>query len=347
MCRHEAERIEMKRYGNLFDRIVSLDNLRLADEKARKGKKNRYGIRVHDRHREENILRLHELLKSGQYRTSPYDTFIIHEPKERVIFRLPYYPDRIVHHAIMNIMEPIWVGIFTADTCSCIKKRGINEARKRMMRYLVDKEGTRYCLKTDIHKFYPSVDHEILKGIVRRKIKDTRLLSLLDEIIDSTDGLPIGNYLSQYLSNLYLTYLDHHIKEVLKVRYYIRYADDMVFMASSKAELVRVLDFLKAGLSELKLELKGNEQIFPIADNREDRHGRGVDFVGFVFYHSQTMMRKSIKQSFARKCAWLNRTGVAGRNYRMGVSSWLGWAKYSNSYNLCDTISKNKLTWVR
>ena len=108
----------MKRIGNLFEKVISIENLQLADEKARKGKSRSYGVRVHDRNREANIFKLHEDLKNGRYRTSEYSIFTIHEPKERVIYRLPYYPDRIVHHPVMNVLEPIWVSVFTRDTYS-------------------------------------------------------------------------------------------------------------------------------------------------------------------------------------------------------------------------------------
>ena len=131
-----------------------------------------------------------------QSTTYKYDTFIIREPKERLIFKLPYYPDRIVHHAIMNILEPIWRSVFITNTYSCIKKRGIHKALYDIQSALKDKQNTVYCLKLDVRKFYPSIDHEILKQIVRKKIKDNKLLALLDGIIDSVEGVPIGNYLS-------------------------------------------------------------------------------------------------------------------------------------------------------
>jgi retron-type reverse transcriptase len=156
----------VKRLGNLYDNICSLENLRLADEKARKGKLRSRGVVRHDRNREQNLLALHERLKNGAFRTSKYEIFTIHEPKEREIYRLPYYPDRIVHHAVMNILEPVWVSIFTADTYSCIKKRGIHAAAKKVKEALREyPEATKYCLKTDIRKFYPSIDHDILKQI--------------------------------------------------------------------------------------------------------------------------------------------------------------------------------------
>lgn len=203
----------MKRLSHLHEKIYSKENLQLADKKARKGKLWQYGVRLHDKNREENIATLHEMLRNKTYRTSDYTKFIIYEPKEREVYRLPYFPDRITHHAVMNILEPIFVSTFTADTYSCIKGRGIHAAVRNLRGALRDEPKTRYCLKIDIKKFYPNINHDILKSLLRRKFKDKDLLWLLDEIIDSADGLPIGNYLSQYLANFYLTYFDHWIKE--------------------------------------------------------------------------------------------------------------------------------------
>lgn len=206
-----------------------------------------------------------------------------------------------------------------------------------------DKEGTRYCLKIDIKKFYPSIDHEILKSIVRKKIKCERTLRLLDEIIDSAPGVPIGNYLSQYLANLYLAYFDHWVKEVKHVKYYFRYADDMVFLASTKEELHSLLIDIREYLSSLKLRLKGNEQVFPIKSSKWSKSGRGLDFVGFVFYHDQTLIRKSIKKNFCKGASRLNRVkGIKVEEYKQGICGWLGWAKYSDSRNLLRTIIKSE-----
>lgn len=243
----------MKRIGNIFDNVISLENLRLADEKARKGKLHSYGVQMHDKNRDANLIALHESLKNGTFKTSKYHIFKIYEPKEREIFRLPYYPDRILHHAVMNILEPIWVSVFNKDTYSCIKNRGIHACAKDVKRTLKhDPDGTRYCLKIDVRKFYPSIDHEILKQVVRRKIKDSRLLALLDEIIDSVpNGVPIGNYLSQYFANLYLAYFDHWLKEARGVKYYWRYADDIVILAPNK----ETLHFL---LHEIRVYLRDN-----------------------------------------------------------------------------------------
>lgn len=310
----------MKRINNLYERICSIENLEHADSIARKGKLNQPGVIKHDQNRDRNLQQLHEMLINKTYKTSPYTTFTIYEPKERIIFRLPYFPDRIVHHAVMNILEPIFVSTFTADTYSCIKKRGIHAAAAAVKSSLKDITGTRFCLKLDIKKFYPNVDHEILKQLLRRKIKDQDLLWLLDGIIDSADGLPIGNYLSQYFANFYLTYFDHWMKEQLQIKYYFRYADDMVILSVNKEYLHQVLNQIRNYLHEkLKLTVKDNYQVFPV-------DARGIDFVGYVFRHTHTLLRKSIKQSFARMLSRIKNP--------QSIASYRGWAVHCNSKNL-------------
>lgn len=318
----------MKRHANLFDSIISIENLQRADNNAQVGKYASYGVIQHNKNREQNILQLHESLKNGSYKTSQYDIFKIYEPKERTVYRLPYYPDRIVHHAIMLKLEHIFVSTFTADTYSCIKGRGIHKLVNNLKHDLNDVENTLYCLKIDIKKFYPNINHEILKQLLRKKIKDNQLLSLLDEIIDSADGVPIGNYLSQYFANFYLSYFDHWIKEAMQVKYYYRYCDDMIILSANKQELHKLLHQIKERLQiNLKLEIKDNYQIFPV-------HKRGIDFVGYVFFHTHTLLRKSIKKNFARK--------VAKNKQHKSIPSYTGWAKHCNSKNLLKKLLHNE-----
>ena len=331
----------MKRYGNLYDTIISVDNLRLADEKARKGKGKSYGVRIFDKDKENNLQRLHNVLASGEFRTSKYSTFFVYEPKEREIYRLPYYPDRILHHAIMNILEKIWVSTMTADTYACVKKRGIHKCAKKIKHDLKGEKDI-YCLKTDIRKFYPSIDHTVLKSVVRRKIKDKRLLKLLDEIIDSTDGVPIGNYLSQYFANIYLSELDHTIKEQFHIKYYYRYADDTVILSHSKEELHSVEKFMKEYLSGMKLTLKDNWRIFPVAKNVNDNTGCGIDFMGYVFYLEHTRLRKTIKKNFIKQAIKVGRHHITPELIRTYDSAWNGWCKHANAINLHNII-KNKV----
>ena len=311
-----------------------MENLRLADEKARKGKKRSRGVHLFDRDREGNLLRLREMLLSGNYHTSRYTFFQVHDPKERTIARLPYYPDRIVHHAIMNILEPIFTRLYTADTYACIRGRGGHLARKKIMQVMRrDPEGTRYCLKLDIKKYYPSVDHEILKGIIRRKIKDQRLLALLDEIIDSAPGLPIGNYLSQTLANVYLAYFDHYVKEVLHIRYYFRYVDDIVVFWPDKSLLRGLFTWIRVRLAGLGLQVKENWQIYPV-------ESRGVDFLGYVFRHTHIRLRKRIKHNIFRALRhYAHRLGLKGKDLRRAVGSYCGWLKYTDSKHLTQTLN--------
>ena len=314
----------MKRINNLFQIICSIENLQLADQKASKGKSKQYGVILHNRNKENNIRQLHEMLLDKKYKTSPYSIFKVYEPKEREVFRLPYFPDRIVHHAIMNVMEEIFMNCFTADSYSCIKGKGIHAAANAVKIALQDKDNTTYCLKLDIKKFYPNVDHEILKQLLRRKIKDADLLWLMDEIIDSADGLPIGNYLSQYFANYYLTFFDHWIKENKQVKYYFRYADDIVVLHSSKPYLHELLSEIKEYLqNNLNLTVKENYQVFPV-------EARSIDFVGYRFYHTHTLLRKSIKQNFAR--------AVKSGNNKKSIPSYMGWAKHCNSINLINKL---------
>lgn len=323
----------MKRYDNLYSKICSMENLRLADEKARKGKKRSRGVHLFDRDPEGNLQRLHALLLSGEYHTSRYTFFMVHDPKERTIARLPYYPDRIVHHAIMNVLEPIFTRLYTADTYACIKGRGAHLARKRIMGALRrDPQDTRYCLKLDIRKYYPSVDHDILKGILRRKFKDARLLALLDEIIDSAEGLPIGNYLSQTLANVYLAYFDHYVKETLRVRYYFRYVDDIVILSDSKDKLREILASLTSALAGLRLQVKPNWQVFPV-------EARGIDFLGFVFRHGYVRLRKRIKRNLFRALKHARKVCHSVKQIRLAVASYIGWLKYTDSKQLINSLN--------
>jgi len=318
--------LPVKRVSALYSKITDLENLRLADQKARKGKKYSRGVLLHDLSRDENIFKLHTTLCSNSFKTSPYFVFKIYTPKERDIYRLPYYPDRIVHHAILNILEPLWESLFTADTYSCIKGRGIHGAVRAIKRDLHDTENTRFCLKLDVRKFYPSIDHDILKQIIARKIKCPETLALLSEIIDSTSGVPIGNYTSQYFANLYLAYFDHWIKEQKQVKYYYRYADDIVVLAATKEELHQLFEEIKQYLAaNLKLDVKSNYQVFPVT-------ARGVDFVGYRFFHTHTLLRKSIKKRFARAVA------RKGNSLQVHAAYW-GWAKHCNSINLLKKLN--------
>lgn len=331
----------MKRFGNLYARICSYDNLEQAFYRASAGKKKRREVREFASDMEANLRRIEHKLRTHTYRTGAYSVFIKHEPKKRVIYKLPF-GDRVVHWAIMLVIQPIWVSNFTRDVYACVKGKGIHPCLRRLRRDLRDDpEGTAYCLKLDVRKFYPSIDHDLLKQVVRVKIKDPELLILLDEIIDSAPGVPIGNYLSQFLANLYLSELDHLIKERLGVRYYYRYADDIVLLAADKAALSGHLVFINHYLNhERALDVKRNYQIYPV-------ESRGVDFVGYVTRHDYCLARKRNKQNLCRRVAALRKKQVPDGVIRLKLASNLGFMQHCDSINLLNTIGMKKFSDVQ
>lgn len=326
----------MKKYRNLYSKVVDLDNIMLAHHNARKNKTSRCDVMKVDEDIEGFCKQIQQMLINHTYKTSEYHTFKIYEPKERIIFKLPYFPDRIVHHAIMNIMEPIWINQMIPQTYSCIKKRGIHKVLKQIQHDLKDRQNTQYCLKIDVKKFYPSIDHDTLKKIIRIKLADNKLLQLMDEIIDSSDGVPIGNYLSQFFANLYLAYFDRWVKEQKGIKYYYRYADDIVILHKDKHTLHTLLNDIIAYLKqELKLELKDNYQVFPV-------ESRSIDFVGYRIRHDYTLVRVALKKRYCRKNAKLIKKLTSYKYYRRKMASYLGWFKHANCYSLLIKTVKHK-----
>lgn len=346
----------MKRYGNLFDRLCTIDNINLADDNARKGKVKRYSIKKHDDNKLFDNEQLVHILCNHLYKTSKYKIDKIYEPKERIIYKLPYYPDRITHHAIINVTKDIWTKTLINNTYSCIEGRGIHACAKDIKRALkYNKDDTKYCLKLDVTKFYPSIPHDKLKVCIRRKIKDKELLYLLDEIIESTDniniykcdtkylskhkGVPIGNYLSQFFANLYLSELDHLCKEEVKCKFYYRYADDIVILSSDKEFLRKVLIYIKLYLATIGLKVKPNYQIFPV-------DSRGIDFVGYVFYHTHTLIRKSIKLRITRLVNRYVNKKITKKEFKVRMCAYFGWLKYADSKHFLYTIQcKTGIKW--
>lgn len=328
----------MKRYGNLYARICDIGNLRLAADNAANGKRKRGEVTSFFAGLDENLERLHRELTEKRYRTAPYDVFIKYEGKRREIYKLPFR-DRVVHWAIMQVLEPIWTPQFTADTHACIKGRGMHSLLRKLRDDLrTDSAGTAYCLKLDVRKFYPSIDHDKMKAVVRRKIKDPDVLWLLDGIIDSAPGVPIGNYISQYFANLYLSELDHLLKEVAGVRYYYRYADDMVLLAGDKPTLHGWLVFINDWLNEERhVDLKSNYQVFPV-------ESRGIDFVGYVTFHTHCLARKKNKQGLCRELAKLRKAGVPEAQIMLLTASRAGFMQHCDSKHLFKVLNMKKFS---
>lgn len=331
----------MKRIGYLFEKVCDLENIRLAEINAGAGKGSRKEVAQFRANLEQNLSDLREELVNKTYHTSAYTCFIKHEPKERVIFKLPYR-DRVVQWAIMQVLVPIWTPIFTRDTYACIKGRGVHSLLRRLRKDLQnDPDGTIFCYKIDIRKFYPSITHSILKEVIRKRIKDPDLLWLLDDIIDSADGVPIGNYISQYFANLYLAELDHIAKEQCHIKYYYRYADDIVILSDSKEFLHGIHSKMVQYLAEhRRLELKQNYQIFPV-------EARGIDFVGYVVRHEYCLARKRNKKALCKIVAKLRKKGLTNEEIRLRVASRLGFIVHADSKHLIDILGVKKLHEVR
>jgi len=308
----------MKRIGNLYEKIIGIDNLYKAERRARRGKSKRSDVSKYVENLDSNILELHLQLLSETYKTGEYYYFTIFEPKKRCISRLPYR-DRIIHHAILLIIEPILLRSFISQTYNCIKRRGIIKQYRYIIKCLKDVENTKFCLKIDIKRFYPSINRDILKTKLRRKFKDKRLLNLLDNIIDSHSGLPLGLYTSQWMANFYLSQFDHWIKEDCKIKYYARYCDDIIILAGNKEYLHKIKKDIIYYLSDnLDLQLS-KYQVFPV-------NIRGIDVLGYVFYHNYIKLRKSIKLKWIRM--------LKTNKNKHSVASYNGWLSYCNSVNL-------------
>lgn len=315
-----------KRQGHLFEQIYDLKNLEWAHHFASQGKRNRPIIQWVNENKGDCLLTLQWLLKEGKFKTGSYDNFTVKERgKERYIHVLPYYPDRIVHHAVVQVVADSWTNWFIRDTYGSIPGRGVHDALKRMQRIMQrDPKGTKYCLKCDVRKYYPSVNHDRLKLHIRRKIKDKRLLILLDEIIDSAPGLPIGNYLSQYFGNIALTPLDHWIKDDQKIPYYFRYVDDLIIFAETKKDLHLLLKQIKDKLAEEHLVLKPNHQIFPTQKE-------GVDFLGYKTFANYRLLRRSIRGRAMRMTRKCRKGVIRSRKLRRAMASWYGWGKFARN----------------
>jgi RNA-directed DNA polymerase len=335
----------MKRIGNIYEKICSIENLERAYYKASRGKKRYKAVKWMNARKEEALLKLHETLLQETYEVSPYQISILKDvAKDRKLMKLPLYPDRIVQWAIMLQLNGMFMKSFVPLSHAAIKGRGIHSAKRTVQKYLdQDREGTKYCLKFDIKKFYENIDHQTLKNMLRRKIKDARLLRLLDKIIDSVDGekgLPIGSLLSQNLANFYLTHFDNYLKHELRVKYVIRYMDDVVILNGSKEYLHDLFNKIKAFMESVKLDIKENWQIFPVEI-------RGIDFVGYRMFGKYTLLRKRILVKFKKRinkiCRDLENNGEASRKDVLALPSYNGWLKHCDSYRVRQKYAEKAL----
>lgn len=326
-----------KTANNLWDRVIAWDNLVLAAHEAARNKRFYKAILVFNSRLEENLLRLRSLLASGQWHPGPYRAFEVYEPKHRMI-HAPCYEDRVVHHALVQIILPYFERRFMDMSFACRKGKGTHAASLCLSRHLRAAEaqwGTVCALKADISRYFPSIDHEILLGIVSRVIADKKVLALIRTLVTGCDciqdgrGLPLGALTSQLFANAYLDVLDHYIKDDLGVRHYVRYMDDFVILHRDKAELWRLLAQIRDFLAcELHLTLNSKTSVFPVS--------QGVDFAGYRHWASHTLPRKRNVRRAARRFRVLSRQYAQGRvdlpTVRSSMASFVGYMQHCKGW---------------
>ncbi len=320
-------RIVMKRICNhRLEDVISIENLLLAWQEFLKGKKNKKDVQEFQYNLMDNILALHNNLASGAYKHGSYYEFNICDPKPRIIHKATVR-DRLLHHAVYRILYPFFDKTFIADSFSCRNEKGTHKAMQRFKQFgnIVSKNNTKTCwiLKCDIKKFFASIDQPVLLRMLDEGISDKRIVALLKEIISSFPaGLPLGNLTSQLFANVYMNEFDQFVKHELKVRYYIRYADDFVLFSEEKAYLENIIFDISIFLQEkLKLKLHPDKIFIKTLAS-------GVDFLGWVHFFNHRVLRTVTKRRMFKK--------VSGKN----VSSYAGLIKHGNGYKIREKLLK-------
>lgn len=330
----------MKRVGYIYPKICAIENIKLAIMKSSCGKRDKPYVRKIIKNINFYATQIQEMLINQTYVPSPYQIKKIFDgasKKERIIYKPRYFPDQIIHWALMLQLHDLILSGMYEYSCGSVPGRGTSYGQKVLRKWLDnDYKGTKYCLKMDISKFYPSIKGEILKQKFTDKIKDSKCLWLINSIIDSNKaGLPIGNYTSQWFSNFFLQELDHFIKEELLVVYYLRYVDDMVILGSNKRRLHKVREAISECLATIQLKLKGNWQVSRVSE-------RAIDFLGLRFFRYKTILRKRNALRIRRRVTKIFKKLDLGNglNYidACAIISYWGWIKRSNSYNFFNEV---------
>lgn len=345
----------MKTHNRLYPQICQFDNLLLAAKRATRGKSLYPNVLEFNYELETNLFQLQHELMTFSYQPGSYRTFYIYEPKKRLISAAPFR-DRVVHHALCNIIEPLFERSFIDDSYANRLGKGTHRAIRRLQSFM---RKNRYVLKLDIVKYFPSIDHELLKAEIRRVISDPETLWLIDLILDNSNpqetviqhfpgddllaplerrrGLPIGNLTSQFFANVYLNRFDHYVKEILRCRYYIRYVDDSVILSNYREQLWENLCAVKDYLGNFRLKVHDRKsQIRPVTS--------GVTFLGQVVYPYHRLLKDENVKKFTRKMKRFVKDYANGEislpEIDASVQSWLGHARQANTYQLRRSILK-------
>ena len=349
----------MKTYNNLYDELCSFDNLMRAFKKARKGKSKKWYVKRFESNLENNLLQIKYELETLSYYLRPLKRFIIRDPKTRVI-QASRFRDRVIHHALCNIIEPLFDKTFIYDSYANRKKKGTHAGLKRFdcFKRKVSDNGklvrnakddnmvAGYVLKADIRHYFDRVDHEILLNIIKRKIRDEKVIWLVQKILDNHDskilgrGMPIGNLTSQFFANVYLNELDYFVKHKLKAKYYLRYVDDFVILHKDKEVLENYKKQINEFLKAIKLELHPEKSRVLSLHN-------GISLLGFrVFYHYK-LPRKSNIRKFEKRLDELTKDFKEGKinkeKFMESLEGWFAYAEWSNTYGYRNKVLREIL----
>jgi len=327
---------------SLYEQIYSLKNLILAFKKARKGKTKKIYVKEFEENLAYNLKILYDELKNQTYIPESLKTFILRDPKTRKISKSAFR-DRIIHHALVRVIEPIFDKIFIYDSCANRIGKGNLFALKRFdffkRKVTNNLHSEAFCLKADIKHYFQEVNHKILLSMMRRKIIDNKVIELIRKILINGQfkegvGMPLGNLTSQFFANVYLNELDYFVKHILKAKYYIRYVDDFAILHKSKEQLeiwkFEIDNFLK---DRLKLELhKDKSKIISLS--------KGIDFVGFrCFWYFKLLRKRNIKKMIIKIEAY-KKGELSKEKLVESLNGWLAYAKWVNSYKLRESILK-------
>lgn len=332
----------VKRKGNLFDQIVDYNNLYDAFKKSKREKMHRTEIQRYYLDIGENIYNLRKSMIMETYRPGKYRVHHVFVPKFREIKALPFN-DRVLQHAVNNIIEPIFEKSFIEHSYACRRGKGTHIASYHLQRWLYINhiQGNKlYTLKCDVRKYFDSIDIEILYNIIHKKIKDKKLLRLISVILHRgviQKGIPIGNLTSQLFANVYLNELDHYIKEVKQIKYYMRYMDDFVILGENKEELWKLLKDIESFLANhLNLKLNDKTRIYLTSS--------GVDFVGYVHFYNKIRIRKStfirFKKNLKLKLFLHKKNTLSDDRLRSTASSCIGALMHANLKHTCRIIQR-------
>lgn len=335
----------MKVYPNLFEKVTSMSNLLAAWEKFKAGKVSKKDVRSFEYKLEENLFALHDDLVSGHYRHGAYAPFYIQDPKQRLIHKATVR-DRVLHHALFNILSPLFDPTFITNSFSCRVGKGVHKGVASLKNGLrkVSRNNTRTCfaLKCDVQKFFQGVDQETLMAILVRKIRDNKALKLLEQVISSHGlmgeskefcrGIPIGNLTSQLFANIYMNELDQFVKHRLRAKYYYRYTDDFIMISTSREKLVGWKKQVNLFLLE-KLKLKLHPRKVTIR-----KYSQGIDFLGYVLFPHHQIVRIKTKRrmlkKLRRKVEGYKRGATEKNSLLTSMDSYLGVLKHANSFKV-------------